>query len=633
MENKSHTYKFKAEVKQLLDILAHSLYTNREIFLRELISNASDALEKLHFETIRGTDVADEKLPLEIQIDPDPDKKILTIRDTGIGMTEKELVNNIGTIARSGSADFLKKMSGSKEDPANIIGKFGVGFYSVFMVADEVVITTRSWQKAAAPIRWRSQGAGTFEIENVTGKAKRGTSVEIHLKEDAAEFAQKWKIESVIKKHSNFIPFPIKIEKEQVNTVRAIWREPKFQLKEKDYEEFYKFLTYDSDPPLETLHIAIDAPVQYNSILFFPAKNYEMADFGKNDHGLDLYVRRVLIQHENKDMLPEYLRFVRGVVDSEDVPLNISRETLQENLVIGKIKNNLVTQILNHLGKIAKEDAEKYRKFWTAFGRQFKLGYMDYNNQEKFADLLRFNSSALEKADDLTSLDEYTTRVKPDQKEIYYLFAVNRDTLTSSPHLEIFKRKGLEVLYLFDPIDEFVMDGIRKYKEFDLKSVEQADLNIIDKFADQEERKAVEALDAEDEKSFDKLLRRMKDILGKRVTDVKESKRLTDSPACLINPDGTMTSSMQKIMRVMNKDTSIPARLMEVNRDHPLLRNLLRIYKKDVQDEHLRLVTEQLYESALLMDGYLEDAHEMINRIENLMERSTEWYVNQLKTE
>jgi molecular chaperone HtpG len=298
--------------------------------------------------------------------------------------------------------------------------------------------------------------------------------------------------------------------------------------------------------------------------------------------------------------------------------------------VIGKIKHNLVNQVLNHLGKMAKDDNEKYISFWHEFGRQFKLGYMDYSNQEKFADLLRFNSSVLDKGDDVTSLDDYVSRAKPDQKEIYFLFAVNREALKSNPHLEIFKRKGLEVFYLFDPIDEFVMEGLRKYKDFELKSVEQADLNVIEKFSDVEERKAVESLDKEDEKTFDKLLRRMKDILGNRVTDVKESKRLTDSPACLINPDGSMTSSMQKIMRVMNKDTSIPARLMEVNRDHPLVRNLLKIYKKNVQDDHLKLVTEQLYESALLMDGYLEDAHEMINRIEGLMERSTEWYLSSL---
>ncbi len=627
MDKKTHTYKFKAEVKQLLSILAHSLYTNREIFLRELISNASDALEKFRFETLTGAKAADDKLPLEIKIDFDKDKNMLTISDTGIGMTEDELVKNIGTIAKSGTEDFIKKLAESKGDQANIIGKFGVGFYSVFMVAEEVVIKTRSFQKDARAIQWTSQGTGTFKIEAIDEKIARGTKIEIQLKEDAKEFADKWKLESIIKRHSNFIPFPIFVEKEQVNNVQAIWREPKFQLKDKDYNEFYKFLTFDSDDPLDKIHISIDAPVQYHSLIFIPKKNYEMAEFGKNDHGLDLYVNRVLIQHENKDLLPEYLQFLRGVVDSEDVPLNISRETLQENLVINKIKNNLLTQILNHFAKLAKDNTENYNVFWKEFGRQFKLGYTDYANAEKFSGLLRFNSSYSEKEEDLTSFEEYTTRMKPDQKEIYYLFSTNRDAMPANPHIEIFRKKGLEVLYLYDPIDEFVMEGLRKFKDHDLKSVEQADLETIEKFSDQEDKKEVEKLSKEDEKLFDKLLRRLKDILGDKVNDVVESKRLTDSPSCLVSPDGTMTSSMQKIMQIMNKDASVPQKTMEINPDHPLVRNLLIIYKKDVNDTHLVRVTQQLYESALLMEGYLDDAHKMVNRIEELLEKSTEWYL------
>ena len=531
MDKKPHTYKFKAEVRQLLDILTHSLYTNREIFLRELISNASDALEKVRFEKLKDIKVVDDNLALTIKIDFDKDKNTLTLTDTGIGMTEQELIKNIGTIAKSGTAEFLKKMGSGKDDNANIIGKFGVGFYSVFMVADEVVITTRSSQKDAQAVQWRSDGSGTFEIIPVSGKTQRGTKIEIILKEDAKEFAEKWKLEDIIKRHSNFIPFPISVEKDQVNNIRAIWREPKFQLKDEDYNEFYKFLTYDSENPLDIIHVAIDAPVQYNSLVFIPAKNFEFADFGKNDHGLDLYVNRVLIQHENKDLLPEYLRFMRGVVDSEDVPLNISRETLQENLVISKIKSNLLTQILNHLTKIAKDETEKYNKFWNEFGRQFKLGYTDYANVEKFAGLLRFNSSVNEKAEELSSLDEYISRLKPDQKEIYYLFAPKREAVVSNPHLEIFKTKGLEVFYLYDPIDEFVMEGVRKFKDYQLVSVEQADLKNIEKFADQQDKKKVEELTQDDSKSFDKLLRRMKDILGDRVESVVESKRLTDSPS------------------------------------------------------------------------------------------------------
>jgi molecular chaperone HtpG len=338
----------------------------------------------------------------------------------------------------------------------------------------------------------------------------------------------------------------------------------------------------------------------------------------------------VLIQHEYKDILPEYLRFLRGVVDSEDIPLNISRETLQENLVVTKIRSNLVTQILSHLIKLVKDDQTKYIQFWKEYSRQFKLGYSDYANREKFSELLRFNSSFAEKEEDLIAFEDYVSRFKPDQKEIYYIFAQNRDAIRSNPHIEIFNRKGLEVLYLYDPIDEFVMESMNTYKEFNLVSVEKVDLDKIDKYSDQEEKKESKKLSSDDVKLFDKLLRRMKDVLGEKVTDVVESKRLTTSPSCLVSPDGTMTSGMQKIMQLMNKDTTVPQRIMEINKDHPLVRNLLTIYKKDVNDSHFVRVTEQLYESSLLLEGYLNDTHGMVNRIEDLLENSTEWYVKTL---
>jgi molecular chaperone HtpG len=627
MEQEKHTYKFKAEIKQLLDILTHSLYTNKDIFLRELISNASDALAKLHLETLSGQEVVDNNLALHIQISMDKDKNILTIYDTGIGMTDQELIKNIGTIAKSGTAEFLKKVAGDKKDSTEIIGKFGVGFYSVFMVADRVVITTRSFQKDAKPVRWYSEGVGTFEIEMLEAKVPRGTKLDIYLKEDAKEYIEKWKIEQIIKKHSNFIPFPVQIEKEQVNKVRAIWREPKFQIKKEEYDEFYKFLTYDSEAPLEVLHVTVDAPVQYNSLMFIPTKNQDYMFGVEAERGLDLYVKRILIQHEFKDILPEYLRFIRGVVDSEDIPLNISRETLQENLIVSKIKNNLTSQILTHLVRIAKEETEKYGKFWKEFGRQFKMGYTDYQNKDKYADLLRFNSSLSEKEDKLSSFADYTEHLQPDQNEIYFIFAPSREAILSNPHLEIFKKKGLEVLYLYDPIDEFVMEAMHKYRDHDLVSVEKADLTKIEKFNDQIEKREIENLSKEDEKSFDQLLRRIKDILGNKVTEVKSSKRLTESPACLVSPDGTMTSGMQRIMHLINKDMSVPKKVMEINKDHALIRNLLKIYKNDVNDLHLSHVTEQLYESSLLLEGYLSDAHLMVDRIEKLLETSTEWYV------
>ncbi len=630
MAGKAKSYKFKAEINQLLDILVHSLYTNREIFIRELVSNASDALDKLRFEMTRGTEVADKNLPLEIKITLDKDKKMLTIHDTGIGMTGEEIVKNIGTIAKSGSADFLQKLSeeAKDKDVSNIIGKFGVGFYSVFMVASEVNITSRSFQPDAKPIRWTSSGMGSFKLEELDEPVQRGTSIEIHLKEDAEEFLEKYRVESTIKKHSNFISFPIMVDGEKVNTVTALWREPKSSIKKEQYDEFYKYLTYDSEPPMDTIHVSIDAPVQFNSLMFIPKQTFDMFGISKEDIGLDLYVKGVLIQHKNSELLPEYLGFIKGMVDSPDIPLNISRETLQENRVVMKISQTLVKQVLSFLTKKAKDDPEAYAEFWKIHGKIFKLGYSDYANMEKFADLLRFDSSALEEEGQLTSLAEYVERAKEDQKEIYYITGASREALQSDPHLEIFKRKGLEVLYLYDPVDEFAMTGVVKYKsDYTLTAVEQADLSKLEKFEDSEETESkAEALSDGEEKVFKKLLKKIQDILGDRVTEVRESKRLHDSASCLVSPDGDMTSQMQKILHIMNKDTSVPKKVFEVNKDHALVRNMLKIYKNDPKDPFITEAVEQLYESALLLEGYLTDPHKLVNRIQDILLKSSQWH-------
>ena len=350
------SYKFKAEVNKLLDILVHSLYTNKEIFLRELISNASDALDKVRFQLTSGAEVADKDLPLEINIELDKDKNLLVISDTGIGMTQEEIVKHIGTIAKSGSEDFLNKLSeeSKQKDISNIIGRFGVGFYSVFMVAKRVVITSKSYVKEAKAVRWESGGTGSFKVSELDEPFKRGTRIEVYLKDDQKEYSEKYRVESIIKKHSNFISFPIKINGEKVNTVAALWREPKSGIKKEQYEEFYKFLTYDTEPPLDTIHVSIDAPVQFNSIMFIPQRTFDLFGISKEDIGLDLYVRSVLIQHKNSDLLPEYLGFIKGMVDSPDIPLNISRETLQENRVVMKISQTLVKQVLSYLEKKAK---------------------------------------------------------------------------------------------------------------------------------------------------------------------------------------------------------------------------------------------------------------------------------------
>lgn len=620
-------FEFKAEVKELLNILVHSLYTNREIFIRELISNASDALDKLKFESNRGTEIFQSDLEQEISIKIDDKENWLKIIDTGIGMTKDEIINNIGTIAKSGSAEFLKQLSENKDQVNNIIGKFGVGFYSAFMVSDKVEIISRSYKKDAKTIKWVSNGLGSFEVSEIEGDFPRGTEITVYLKEDSKEFAEKTRIENVIKKHSNFVTFPIKFEGEQLNTISAIWREPKSSIKPEQYNDFYKFQSHDFDDPFHIIHKSVDAPIQFNALLFIPKKNMDIFGFNRENYGLDLYVRRVLINHQNKDLLPEYLSFVKGVVDSEDLPLNISRETLQENVVFSKISNTVTKQVLSELEKMAKDDKEKYAQFWKEFARIFKMGYADYSNQEKFVELLRFDSSSNENKEQLVALADYVSRMKEEQKEIYYMTGTSREALATDPHLEIFKRKGLEVLYLYDPVDEFVISSVNKYKEYDLKSVDQVDLKSLDKFETSEDKKdKVKKLTKDDTKQLDKLLKKMKEILGEKVTDVKISERLESSPACLVNSDNTMSASMQKMMNMMGNNDTIPAKIMELNEDHKLVRNLLKVFKTDASDKYIVDVTEQLYESSLLLEGYLADPHKLVNRINSMLEESSNWY-------
>lgn len=620
-------YEFKAEIKKLLDILVHSLYTSREIFLRELISNASDALDKLRFEQTKGTEILYKDLPLEIRITFDEKKKILNIKDTGIGMSRDEVISNIGTIAKSGTEEFAKILSEAKGDIGNIIGKFGVGFYSVFMVAKEVVIKTKSYKIDEPAVEWRSDGLGDYEISDLDEKIERGTTITVYLKDDAEEFAQKWKLENVIKKHSNFIAFPIYLENEKVNTVTAIWREPKSSIKKEQYDEFYKFLTYDTEPPMDVIHKSVDAPIQFNALLFIPKKSNDLFFYDRENYGLDLYVRRVLIQHKNKDLLPEYLSFVKGVVDSEDLPLNISRETLQENVIFTKIASSVTSNVLSYLQEKAKNDKEGYNEFWREHGKIFKLGYMDFANHEKYVELIRFNSSKCNDEKELISFNEYVERMKEGQKEIYYIVGSNRDSLLTDPHLEIFKNKGLEVLFLYDPVDEFVIQAIRKYKDYEIKSVTNIDLKKINEFKDVEEKKnEVEPLSKDDQKHFYSLLSKMKSILGDRVEDVVESKRLVDSASCLVSKDETISSQMKKILKMTKQDFSIDKKIMEVNPNHKLIRNLVKVFKKNSLDDFISLVTEQLYDAALLQEGNLEDPHKLIERLNKTLEQSSEWY-------
>jgi molecular chaperone HtpG len=645
------THEFRAETQKVLNILTHSLYTNREIFLRELLSNAADALDKLRFLQSKGGSVRDAELPLEIRVSIDKIEGMLRISDTGIGMTEQELIDNLGTIAKSGSEQFVRENeaggseAGSKDEAAaktsapQIIGHFGIGFYSVFMAADSVeVISVPATGDEGAHV-WKSEGVGSFSVRALdadeAASFKRGTVIRVKLKEDAKEFLEKYRLQSVIRGHSNFLPFPIILEDERINTTPALWREPKFSITPEQYADFYKYLTYDDKPPLDVIHLSVDAPVQFSALIFIPDSAQEFFGEQRDQWGLDLYVRRVLIERANRELVPNYLAFLKGVVDTEDLPLNISRETLQENVVLRKISQTILKQILNHLENMARSDKEKYEKFWKLHGKYCKFAFNDYVNRDRIATLMRFTSSAQENTDRdktaLTSLDEYLDRAKPGQKEIWHVAAPSLEAAKVNPHLERFRRKGVEVLYLLEAVDEFALENLGTYKDHAFKSVEQADAKSLDEFPDLEKaEEPAAALDAGEKESFDKLVGHMKTILGEQVKDIRVSDRLTGNPAVLVSPDG-VSSSMEKLMRVMQKSDDIPPKILEVNPAHPLLRNLLRVYRHDPENPLLAELTHNLFDSVLLLDGYIKDPSLIADRTLKLMDKAAAWYTDLLK--
>ncbi len=582
----------------------------------------------MRFESSRGTELKDADQELEIRIDVDKEAGTVTVSDTGIGMSRDEVVANIGTIAHSGTADFLAQAADNASKAGSIIGQFGVGFYAVFMVAAKVRLVSRSWEPQEKPVEWVSDGTGSYEVRLLDEERPRGTSIEVFIKEDAREFADPERITSIIKEHSNFVSFPIHVNGDRVNTIPALWREPKFNVTEEQYAEFYKFLTYDTRAPFDTLHFAVDAPVQFTGLLFIPEQDLNMFTTGYEEYGLDLYVRRVLIQHRNKDLIPQHLGFVRGVVDTEDLPLNISRETIQENVLIRKMAVTITKQVYSRLKKMAAGQPGQYAAFWRTHGKTFKLGYGEYDNRETFQELLRFNASSCEDAQGLVSLAEVAGRLKQGQKAIYYVSGPSRESVAMSPHLEIFKRKGIEVLYLYEPIDEFVMETLGSYKDTPLRSVEHADLEEIGKLPDTETEEApAEELDATQQKSLEGLLGRMKDILGERVADVRSTGRLSTSPACLVSPDGAPSSQMEKILKVMSKDTTPPKKVLEINPGHVLTRNLITTFESDPEDPFLGTAVEEIYDCALLLEGYLTDPHQLVARTFDLLGKASGWYV------
>jgi molecular chaperone HtpG len=627
---------YRTEVKQLLDILAHSLYTDREIFLRELISNASDALNRIQFETLTNHDVLDADKELAIQITVDPDAKTLLIADSGIGMNHDELIENLGTIAHSGAKSFLAKAKeNGKASLEEIIGQFGVGFYSVFMVADEVTVTSRSYRQDDGAWTWQSKGDSQFTL-TPADKHDRGTAILIQLKVDAEEFANTWRIEQIIKKHSDYVSFPIYVGKvtpppstdedagdeEQTieapkvaNRQTALWRQSASKVTAEEYKDFYQQLTYDMEEPLLTIHMVADAPVSVRSIMFVPSKR-ERGMFTQNEFGLRLYSRKILIQQRNKDLLPEYCRFVEGVVDSEDLPLNVSREMVQSNPVLRQLKKALTNRLFRDLKNLAENDADKYKTFWHEFGPFLKEGVAsDPSSHEQLVELLRFQSSKTGD-DEWVSLKTVKERMGAEQKAIYYVLGEDLKSVARSPHLDYFRANDIEVLYLVDPIDGFMTSMLREFDGSPLQNVDDAGLDLPEKKDEgkDEEKKTV----AQDD--FDKLVERFKTVLGDQVTDVRESKALVNSPCRLVSPQDSFDRDLQRIRRLTEQDFSIPKKILELNRSHPIVVNLAQLVTKADGDKVVDASVHQLFTNALLLEGINPNPADMVEWVQTLME-------------
>ncbi len=612
---------FQTEVSQLLKLIIHSLYSHKEIFLRELISNSSDALDKLRYLTLTKDDFKsfsfDPKVSLEFQ---DGDEPTLTISDSGIGMSKKELQDNLGTIARSGTKNFLSKLSGDAKKDSQLIGQFGVGFYSSFMVADRVEVSTKkagnkeSW-------RWISDGETGFEIKKDV-KKENGTSITLFLNDEGKEFASRWKIEGLIKKYSDHIDFPIfltysetdyddegkekgkEIKTDQVNDAKAFWTRSKSELKNKDYKEFYKSFSNDMEDPFDWVHFRAEGNLEFTILFFMPKK--ASPDLFRADYqsGVKLYVNRVFITDDDKELLPPWLRFVRGVIDSSDLPLNVSREILQQNRIMAKIRSNSVKKVLDRLKTIAG-DKEKYSEFYDQYGRLIKEGvYQDFEHKEALTDLLRFKST---KGDDLVSLREYVERMREDQKSIYYITGQNQVTLRNSPLLEMYAKKDIEVLILDDEIDEIIITGVPKYDDKELKSVNRS--GAAEDFSDDS--------DKEDEKSLKPVLKKMKKLLGDKVKDVKVSSRLSDSPSCIVADENDPTAQMQEMMRSMGQmDMPEVKPILEINPNHDIVSKL----KDKTRQKSFDDIAFLLYEQALIQEGVkLEDPAGFVERLNGII--------------
>ncbi len=611
-ETAAKKHEFKAEVKQVLDIVINSLYTDKEVFIRELVSNASDALEKLRYLQLTEKDIYDEELPLEINIHTDEKENTITIEDHGIGMTRDELVENLGTIAHSGSKAFLNALKEGAEVGENLIGQFGVGFYSVFMVAAEVEVYSHNWKKTSKSLLWKSDGSGTYELETVKG-VRRGTKIVVRLKEEEKEFSSEARVREVLAHYSSFVQFPLKLNGEQLNNVQPIWMRSKSEITDEEYQEFYKFQSNAFDEPMYTMQFSSEAPLEINSLVFVPGENPERLGFGKLDPGVSLYCKKILIDSHPQGLLPDWMRFLKGVVDSADLPLNISRETMQDSQLAHKIGQVITGRFIKFLEEEAKKDPEKYEKFYGEFSIFIKEGVAaDFKNREALAKLLRYESSATEKGK-LTTLEDYVSRMGEDQKEIYYLYSPNRETLESGPQLEAFKAKGFEVLYLYEPVDEFVMTGLGKFLDKPLVSADSAEIELGKEDAGQKG-------DTMPDEESDGLCTWIKAALGERVNEVAVSKRLVDSPAIAVYADKHITPSIRRMMKAMKKDDGLSDSInLEINPNHALIKNLSSLRSSD--EDLAKTVAEQIFDNTLISAGFMDDPRSVVDRVYKLLER------------
>jgi molecular chaperone HtpG len=616
------THGFQAEVRELLQLMIHSLYSHKEIFLRELISNASDANDRLRFAAIAAPELLANEPDLQVTIDADPKAGTLTIRDNGIGMSRDEAVANLGTIARSGTAQFFKSLSGDQQKASALIGQFGVGFYSAFIVADRVEVVSR---KAGAPdedgVHWESRADGEFTVETVT-RAERGTAVTLHLKEDAKEFADSFRLRSLIRKYSDHIGFPVRMRKEgeasleyeTVNQAKALWTLPRTEIKDEEYTQFYQHLAHDFTEPLSWSHNKVEGKREYTSLLYIPGR--APFDLWQRDaaRGLKLYVRRVFIMDDAEQFLPLYLRFVKGVVDSSDLPLNVSRELLQQEPEVEAIRNGLTKRVLDMLTRMAKDDATKYATFWKEFGAVIKEGVgQDYANRATLLSLLRFATTHDAANEPTTSFAQYVERMKPGQDRIYFVIADSLDAARSSPYIESLKKRGLEVLLLAERIDEWVMQQIEDFEGKKLKDAARGDLELGGLETEEEKKHHEEEL-----KESEGLLKRVKDAVGDRIEAVRVSTRLTDSPSCLALGEHDMGANMRRILSATGQKVPESKPTLELNVEHPLVK-----YLESVGDEgQFKEFAQVLYEQAALAEGsQLANPAEYVQRLNRLLVR------------